>query len=231
MPPTGPQPPVAVPRLSTARRRVLEAIRALGGREVTIDELAEHLGGHPNASRAHLAALTEQGLLGVGEIRRSGAGRPPRGYSLTAVGRQALTPSQQSAGLEELASVLTDYLVNSGHGVDEARRIGEAWGAGRTEESADEDPEDAMLQVSRILDTLGFEPTLETAEDGEFVLLRRCPLLGLAKENPEFICQVHRGLVDGILQKAGAGRSIDLLPFGHPEGCVVRLRAAEEASA
>lgn len=223
----GPQPPIALPRLSSARRRVLQGIDALGGREVTIEELAEHLGGHPNASRAHLASLTEDGLLQISELRRSGAGRPPRCYSLTAAGRQALTPSEQPTGLEELAAALTAYLVESGHGEEEARRIGEAWGAGRAAKMTDAESDDAVDQVSRILDALGFEPTREAEEDGEFILIRRCPLLGLAKENPQFICQVHRGLVDGMLKSAGTDRSIELLPFAHPEGCVVRLRPAD----
>ena len=55
--------------------------------------------------------------------------------------------------------------------------------------------------------------------------LRRCPLLDVARQYPEMICQVHKGLISGALTELGGDDvGVDLLPFAEPDAC--RLRAA-----
>ena len=50
--------------------------------------------------------------------------------------------------------------------------------------------------------------------------LRRCPLLDVARQYPEIICQVHQGLIAGALTELGGDDTgVDLLPFAEPDAC------------
>jgi hypothetical protein len=80
-----------------------------------------------------------------------------------------------------------------------------------------------------LLDRTGFTPVLarESAPSGptDEIVLRSCPLLESAREHPEVVCQVHRGLVEGVLGRDGDGSDgradvrVELDPWGRPEGC------------
>ena len=76
----------------------------------------------------------------------------------------------------------------------------------------------ARREVLAILEDLGFAP-LESPGDA-LVLLRRCPLLDVARRYPEVVCQVHQGLIAGALtQLGGDDTGVDLLPFAEPDAC------------
>ena len=65
----GPAPTPPVPSsLSAARRKVLLVVAGAGERGVTVVQVADELGGHPNGARAHLEALAEDGLVSVENI-------------------------------------------------------------------------------------------------------------------------------------------------------------------
>ena len=100
--------------LSNPRLRVLEAVHHLGGEHVTINQLATHLGGHPNASRAHLTALARDGFIKIADIPREGPGRRPRGHTLTDAGRRVIDPVEHAG--PSLTNTFASYLVQTGHG-------------------------------------------------------------------------------------------------------------------
>lgn len=206
-------------KLSNPRRRVLAAIRELGGEHVTINQLAHHLGGHPNASRAHLNALAERGLIAVADIPGTGPGRRPRGHTLTTKGTAALDPVE--AANASLAGAFASYLVRTGHGPDEAHEIGRMWGdsqAATLAPTPDKDPVDAVV---RVLDMLGFDPGRVRTADGDALVLRSCPLVGNDHGDQSFLCDVHHGLIDGVLRRIGATEGLTLLPFASSDGCIV----------
>lgn len=212
----------STPPLSNARLRVLRAVSDLGGQHVTIAQLAGHLGGHPNASRAHLSALVVHQLLAVADVPGTGPGRRPRGYSLTDAGRRAVAPT--SAETIGLAGAFASYLVQTGHGAKEAREIGQLWGEQQASAlPADTTANDSVEAVVEVLDILGFDPARLEVPDGEALVLRTCPLLPAAPDDPTFICEVHHGLIDGVLRRIGASEGITLLPFSEPDGCRVEL--------
>lgn len=220
MPRRGPKPVRGAAQLPAARRRVLQAIADLGGRDVTITQLADHLDQHPNAARQHLDLLARDGLISVGDVRTTGPGRRPRGYTLTPRADVALGRTPDEA--HDLAGVFASYLVATGAGRNEAQEIGRMWGSNRAGQLAREDS-DHIDAVVEVLDILGFEPERATTSEGEALILRTCPLLDLAHENPEFICQIHQGLIDGVLRRLGASEGVELLPFSDPDGCRARL--------
>lgn len=206
-------------KLSNPRRRVLQAIRDLGGEHVTINQLAEHLGGHPNASRTHLGALADRGLITVADIPGTGPGRRPRGHTLTEEGLAALDPTEASS--ISLTGAFASYLVRTGHGTDEAREIGRMWGDSQAAALPEDETHDPVEAVVRVLDMLGFDPGRVRTADGEALVLRTCPLIGNDHDDQAFLCDVHHGLIDGVLRRIGAAEGLTLLPFAEEAGCRV----------
>lgn len=229
MVPFGPAPEARIP-LSPARARVLSAVASLGGdaRPVTLTEISDLLGGHPNTSRQHLDALTANGLLDVSDIARSMSGRRPHGYTLTEAGRLSLAPSSGD-GYREIVEAVVAHHKARGRGPEEARMIGQVWGEQRAatlQPAAAADPGGA---VTDMLAMLGFDPA--PAPDGDGLLLRSCPLHSIAKENPDFACALHQGMVTGVVRRlGGTSHGVRLLPFDHPHGCRLRFGALDEGA-
>ncbi len=219
---TGPRPLSTPPTISVPRRRVLQAVLDLEGNQVTINQIAQHLGGHPNSARQHLDALTALNLLSIHDVQSDKPGRRPRGYTLTSLGRQTLGAGRVDES-RELADVFASYLVATGSGPEQAQEIGRAWGTRRADEFADQHSAGALEAVVEVLDILGFDPSTIHTEKGDAVILRTCPLLDMAHGSPEFVCNIHRGLIDGVLRRIGAREGIELLPFSEPDGCRMHL--------
>ena len=223
----GPRPLTPPPILSAPRQRVLRATLELDGADVTINQVAEHLGGHPNSARQHLDALVTQRLLTAADVQSGRPGRRPRGYSLTAPGRQELGTKHVDETCE-LAGVFASYMVANGSGIEEARGIGNAWGDLRAGELTEEQTQRPLDAVVEVLDILGFDPAAIQTTEGEAVILRTCPLLDLAHNSPDFNCNIHHGLIDGVLRRIGAREGVELLPFSDPDGCRLKLTAPPE---
>lgn len=216
--PNGPHPTSTIPALSRARRRVLEAVAEISdGAPVLLVEIAERVGGHPNTSRQQLDQLTADGLVTSEPVARSGRGRRPLGFTITSAGRQALAGATGPGERTELLKAFAAYLVTRPDPVNEARTVGKLW----SEEFDVEPSEDELDAVIELLEILGFDPAHTTTERGHAVLLRACPLLDLAHHDPQVVCEVHRGMIDGVLAKVGANRGLELRPFADDEGCLV----------
>jgi predicted ArsR family transcriptional regulator len=57
------------------------------------------------------------------------------------------------------------------------------------------------------LDALGFDPAVATDDDGQArVSFTHCPFRSLAEANPDLVCGLHRGLVEGFVETCGGGR-------------------------
>ena len=82
--------------------------------------------------------------------------------------------------------------------------------------------------VVGLLDDLGFAP--ETTGRFTSVRLTRCPLLDAATANPEVVCSVHRGIVEGALSLWGSTEPVTLLAFSEPGACRLRLGGLPAAS-
>lgn len=221
----GPRSGHSDPRLSPARRRVLRAVADLEpSGQVTLADVAARLGGHPNTSRQQLDALVRDGFLDSTPVARAAPGRRPLAFAPTARGRRAL---EQGGGEEyrELVGAFASYLVHQPEPAVEARRVGALWGAeqagGLTAAAGAASPLEAVVEV---LDALGFEPAPARTRAGQdAVVLTRCPLLDAAGQHPEVVCEIHAGLIDGVLRRLGEAGGVTLLPFADPQGCLVRL--------
>lgn len=198
--------------LSGQRLRVLEYVRAHS--PVRVADAATALDLHPNTVREHLDAV-----VGLGLVERATAGALGRGRPATLYRASAADPAVAVRDYAGLATALAGHLARtSAHPERDARAAGVEWGR----ELIDEPGGDPRRSVLEALARLGFAP--DDDADGPSdrgIALRRCPLLDAARRYPTVVCQVHLGIVEGMLERVGAPstRGLDLIPFAEPGAC------------
>lgn len=209
------------PRLTEPRARVLESLQQRTA-AVSADELAAEFGQHVNTVRGHLEFLASQGLAVRENSRGPGRGRPTSRYRANPMKSEA-DPRVREYGA--LASALAGHIMRtSPHPAEDAFAAGFAWGTNIAESSGHPEvpPQVARRRVIAILDDLGFEP--QPMRRGTAITLRQCPLLDVAQQYPDIVCEVHRGLVAGAFDVLGGEPDdVELLPFGASDGCVLDL--------
>ncbi|MFT4210751.1 MAG: helix-turn-helix domain-containing protein [Microbacterium sp.] len=207
MPDTSPEASSRATTASGARARVLGILRAS---PVPLDAaaVAERLDVHVTTARFHLDRLADAGLVGRksgGEKRR---GRPRIRYAPAGAARD-----EDSRG--QLIHVLAGALAEDASGSAEALAAGRRWADGF--DPIDGDPVPALVDV---LDGLGFDPHA----DGSRIRLDACPFRAVARDHPEVVCAVHRGLIERLLKPTALRAR--LVPFVEPELCLVALGPA-----
>jgi predicted ArsR family transcriptional regulator len=221
-------------RLSS-REQVLELLRGQH-RPMTIVEVGERLGLHPNTVRLHLERLVEAGLVTSGRQRGEGRGRPRSIYA-AAAGAGFARPRDASApgdaGYRLLAQVLTNHLQSTAaRPVEEAARAGRAWGRHLAEQRAATGPitgeptvAEATARLAELLDELGF--VAGPAIPGEAIEVHRCPFGQTSERHSPVVCAVHLGLMQGALAGGNAPMRVRRVePFVTPGRCVARLDPA-----
>jgi predicted ArsR family transcriptional regulator len=170
-------------------------------RPLATGEIAETLDLHLNTVRPHLERMRDVGLLAVETDARGAVGRPQHRYSLA--------PDAPSLGLEPatfplLAGMLVQLAGAAGLGAEEAVEVGRDQGEADASTTGKRACVDAL--VAR-LDALGFDPAVATDDDGQArVSFTHCPFRSLAEANPDLVCGLHRGLVEGFVETCGGGR-------------------------
>jgi predicted ArsR family transcriptional regulator len=211
---------------------VLEAVATAeaAGRAGTITDLAEHLGGHPNTTRVHLAALVDERLVDRVTLGGGTRGRPAHGHRLTERGSLVLEAVRVASPVstDELVSAMAEHLSTTADPDLHARAIGRLWATQLLEESTGPGRDGRrpvatrpVDQVVSLLTTAGFSPRLEPSGD---VALRTCPVLSSAREHPEVVCTMHEEMLRATLDRAGARDvEVGLVPFARAGACLVRL--------
>ncbi|NYF98458.1 helix-turn-helix domain-containing protein [Janibacter cremeus] len=210
----GPRPaPQADPSdLGAAVRQVLEVLRA-GGRPMRVTEIAAGVGSHENTVRSHLSQLLDRSLVTTATAPAEGRGRPAVLYEA------GPAPGVRVDEYRALTGAFAADLIAGGDSPqvrERARRIGRAWGERLATPGATVSERE---HLDTTLADLGFGPV----RDGATVRLTTCPLLDLAVENPDVICQVHLGLVDGTLERGDDDEPAELTPFAEPGACLLRV--------
>jgi predicted ArsR family transcriptional regulator len=199
---------------SPSRRQVLDVLRD-SPTPLDAGAVAAQLGLHLTTARFHLDQLAAAGLA----HRRAGAekrrGRPRMLYSPAG-------PLHDEDSREQLIRVLATALAGQDDHTASAVRAGRRWAASLV--PAAESPVAGLVEV---LERLGFDP--DPDPDESQILLRSCPFRDAAREHPEVVCAVHRGLVEQLLDRTAP--HAQLLPFVEPELCVVALDRTSDAAA
>lgn len=211
--------PTARPR-SAGRETVLAALRESTA-ALTVKDIADQVGLHPNTIRGHLDLLTHLGLVTREAERRTVRGRPRIFYR--AVGE---SPAEADA-YRTLATLLASELsMVATPGQEAADQAGATWAqslvtAGRLTPTPD--PDAAVDAVAQLFDQLGFATATEPL--GDRLYLQQCPYAAARSSIPS-VCELHLGLLRGALAATDSGvqvTSLDVEP--RPGLCVAHLQA------
>lgn len=198
-----------------SRFRLFAHIAAAQG-PVMVAELTELLEFNHNAVRQHLAILVEAKLIHESNEVRTSRGRPRKQYEL----RSDAMASFRSIGgsYERLAEILLELSKNSDSPYDVGLRSGT-----REAIEATQGIDQAATSLSHRLALDGFEPVL--ADDASMTLMH-CPFADVAAQDPGVVCEIHRGLIDGMLSEQ-PDRLVGELAVrpAHQAGCGVHLRS------
>ena len=209
--------------LGRSRAEVLDILRGTDG-PLGVREVAQRMGLHPNTARFHLEALVEGGLAVRETEDRETRGRPRIGYRAATdfpAGRR-----RYRLLAEMLTSLIAGIIPEPGRAAEEA---GREWGAYLTEQPPPYrrlTAEEAVEQLTVIMEELGFAPQAEAGDrEGQYRLcLRRCPFREVAEHHRDVICALHLGLMRGALARMRAPVTADRLdPLVEPSLCVSRL--------
>jgi DeoR family suf operon transcriptional repressor len=177
--------------LQSTRGRI---VRLLRERDRTVNDLAAALGVTPNAVRAHLPALEEEGLVRENG-RRPGVRRPEVLYTLAPeadrlfarayglVLRLLLEALQTRLAPAELEAVLAEI----GHQLGEVHRV-----------ASSQTFAERIRRATEVLNALGGLATVEEGEAGWTVHGVRCPLAELGAGHAE-VCALAGALLEDIV--------------------------------
>jgi predicted ArsR family transcriptional regulator len=184
-------------------------------------EVAEALGLHVNTVRPQMERMREVGLLEVESDHRGAPGRPQHRYSIA--------PGAPSLGLEPptfpmLARMLVGAASRAGAGADDAVAAGYEQGIEEAEASGQRPSGSCTAALVGLLTRLGFDPESIGDDDGTTtVAFTRCPFQSIAEANPELVCGLHRGLVEGFVDARGGGDVLDFATLVDRHPCRVQV--------
>jgi predicted ArsR family transcriptional regulator len=182
--------------------------------------IAEALGLHPNTVRPHLERMREVGLLEVRPAPAEGVGRPHHLYSLA--------PDAPALGLEQpaypiLARMLLQMAADAGLQGEAAVDAGRVQGA--VEAAGPERGRPCVDGLLGMLARLGFDPEAVADGDDVTIAFTHCPFADLAEANPELVCSLHRGMVEGFVDAVGGAQVMAFADRSARTPCLVELAA------
>lgn len=81
-----------------------------------------------------------------------------------------------------------------------------------------------LVAVVRELARLGFDPLAEHHDNETEVVMRHCPMAAAATRSPEIVCELHRGILEGMAAVIGGAEVTSFLPGDpHAGRCHVTL--------
>ena len=210
-------------RLGPTRAEVLHNLRGAPD-PVPVNEVAAAIGLHPNTTRFHLDALAAAGLV-LRTVEHTGQpGRPKVLY--------AAAHPHHGSYYQDLAQVMVHHFANAlNDPSDRAEEAGQAWGSQLRVDFERADPSQEPLD--RLLDAmsdLGYAPQLGP-EPQPVVTLTPCPYGQLATDHPQVVCQLHLGLVRGLLGPDQPLTAVSIKPWATPSTCLLHLARTTDPSA
>ena len=189
---------------------------------LSASDLAERLGIHANTVRLHLERLREVGLVDVEAVHRGTVGRPQHLYFLSA-GAPGLGFDPPAHAL--LAGLLAALAEQVGADAAEAAETGRVWGARRrSTHPVTQLPHCARgrARQARVRARAGVRRRRRRHGIARIEFLH-CPFRELAEAYPELVCNLHRGLCEGVVDAVGGGTVEEFATLYDPEPCHVTV--------
>jgi predicted ArsR family transcriptional regulator len=183
---------------------------------LSVQELALELGLHQNSVREQLARLVAVELVARVAAAPSGRGRPAMRYSATV----SVADEREAGAFHQLALALSDQIVRQPDAMEAASEAGERWGRAIAADLPKvPDEAAAMRSVMKLLDDAGFAPVEPDGPDRPIVL-HRCPFSDLAVQSGGVICNLHLGMLRGVLREIYAPLdATSVVQFAAPGVC------------
>ncbi|HET8931140.1 MAG TPA: helix-turn-helix domain-containing protein [Acidimicrobiales bacterium] len=197
----------------TTRYGIYRLIAGLD-RPATVAELTDEFGLNHNTVRQHLKKLREARLVEeVAEAPR-GPGRPRLLYRLT---DEAAAEWNDEGPYERLSLLLLEVATTG----DSALEVGRA--AGRRMH-LDADAADPIAAMTVAMAAQGFAPRTTTVGDRTELVLEHCPFASAAEVNPQIVCSLHRGMLEGLASQVDGVALTDLIATDPRQArCLVRV--------
>lgn len=193
-------------------------------RPVYVDELTDLLQVNHNAVRQHLSVLKDARLVTEQLENRSTPGRPRLQYTLN----PKVLGTWGTEGPYQSIAVLMAEIIKSNRSAEEIGRD-----AGKRRVQGIKGPKHNIVGIlNDSLATEGFQPRTIQSDNGWDFVLENCPYVEAALVDPDTICQIHLGLLEGLLE--GLNPDVELsLTARDPRraGCRVRLRSTKDTFA
>jgi predicted ArsR family transcriptional regulator len=182
------------------------------------EELADRLELHPNGVRIHLERLHSEGLV-ERERSRQARGRP---RDMWTIAPEARPGGAAPSGYAQLGRWLARALASS----RTSARTVEATGREIGRELAPVADGSAEERMHATLSSLGFQPRRETTPAGGITYrLCNCPYRDAARESPDVVCVLHRGMTRGLLDVIAPNTTLTGFVPNDPDeaGCRIEL--------
>lgn len=199
------------------RYRIYRSIVERPGAEVTVADVAERFGLHPNVARMHLGKLEQAGLLATSLRRGPTGGRPARLYRLSDTVASLSMPPRRYDLLAELA---LKALADSGD-LERVAAVCRASGVEAARVSvaghpdyAHVDREGLVSAIREVGEEVGMLP--EVSWDGSTLAIdvRNCIFKELSTGQPELVCVMHHAFLEGFIEQlADSGSTAALEAF------------------
>lgn len=199
----------------------LELARA--SHPLTTADIASSLSLHPNTVRPHLERMRDAGIVEVEAAGRGDVGRPQHRYSVSS--------DAPSLGLEPptipvLARMVLAMAKRLEASADDAEAVGRD--EGRRRAAPLEAAPSTLEALVSDLDRLGFDPVVADVPadpDAATIGFANCPFADLAREHPELVCGLHRGMVAGFVERMGDTDVNEFCSLTHRTPCQVTVLA------
>ena len=202
-----------------ARARLFALLGELR-RPAHTEELAEHLGLHPNGVRTHLERLQDAGLV-LRERERLARGRPRDTWVISPDAQPGGDPPTAYADLGRwLVRVITAAKTRVRDVEATGRQIGRELAPRDSDASREQ-------QMHDVLVALGFQPNRELGPGDRLTYrLGNCPYRETVRERPQLVCGLHRGITRGLLDAIDPQTKLaGFVPKDpYAAGCLIELR-------
>jgi len=155
-------------------------------------EIADTTGLHMNTVRPHLERMRDVGLL---EVRPDSSGSVGRPQKLYFVAEDAPSLGLEPPLMPMLAQMLLSVAVDSGAQTETVLAAGRQAGTKLSHQHSGGCCSEAMMSA---LVRLGFDPASATEDDRTAVAFGNCPFAELAESEPQVICALHQGVMEGF---------------------------------
>lgn len=195
-----------------------------------VRELAGELNLHHSAIRQHLVQLTAARLVLEEREAAGGRGRPRSVYR-RAPGVLGVWGTENH--FERLAALLVDAMRSRA----QPREVGRQAGRDIVVSPAAQTGLRRGTAIDSLTDLVavhGFEPEPAGTPEAPELVLGRCPYASLATVAPEVVCELHRGLAEGMAEALPCASAVDVVTIVRRNpvegGCRIVLRPRPEVA-